>query len=164
MSSGSSGSVTSVLAQLVIIEGTMNDPATGLSVFAFPNIPTTMTPTQMPCFINRPKNALRTDKTGSDELGQEYLELRNYDVQLFLAPLPSGVEQEKSGLLTPWFDLVYTTFEAYPHLMATAEIMNVLLESDTGDAPQQFAGTNYYGITFRLLVNRRVRRVFAYGE
>lgn len=155
------GGVVSILAQIATIEREMLIPTSGSAILAYDNIPVTISAAQMPCFVNFPGMLLSNILEGSDEVGREFIETRNFTLHLYHSPFGTGANEEKSGLLTPYFELAYITFGAYPHLKAHPEIVDASLVSDTGTQLIEFAGTMYYGIKFTLRVTRRVRRGLA---
>jgi len=156
--------VVSILTQIAVIEREILIPVSGSAMLAYANIPLTISAAQMPCFVNFPGALLSNVIEGSDEDAREFIESRIFTLNMYHSPFGTGAGEEKSGLLTPYFELVYTAFGAYPHLKALPEIIDAVLSADTGTVLVEFAGAMYYGIKFTLRVTRRARRGLAQSD
>lgn len=152
---------TSVLVQLATIEKEILDPVSSKALYAYDNIPYTLAAAQMPCFVNFPGNLISNVLDGSDEFERYFIETRNYLLNLYLFPYGTGTNQEKSGLLTPYLELVYETFGKYPHLKAHPGILDAQLVNDTGTSILNYVVNQYFGIQFTLRVSSRVKRLLA---
>jgi hypothetical protein len=160
----SSVDVVAVLAQLAVLEREIISPTSGSAVKAFANVPYSIAAADMPLFVNFAGRLLQMQLVGSDELGRDYTELRQYQLGFYHSPFGTGVGGEKMGLLSPYFDLVYTKFFSYPHLKNMSGIIDAKIVGDTGMGTLLFQSTAYYGISFSLQVLSKVRRLLASGE
>lgn len=154
-------SLVSILSSIASIEREISSPVSGSAIYAYENIPHTMAMGQCPCFVNFPGPLTGNSVYGSDEMGREYLEIRNINIRLYLSPFGTGVSEEKTGELVPYFDLVYNAFGKYPRLKNCPEVIEALLVGDTGVTQVVFLGTTYYGIGFTLKVTRLSRRLLS---
>jgi hypothetical protein len=157
------GRVTDVLIKIAEIEREVINPVSGSPALAYDNIPTTISGAQMPCFVNFPKNLASVEELGSGETGRENMEVRNYELRFFLSPA-AGAEEEKSGLLTPWFELVIAQMGLYPHLKGEPEVVKARLLADMGTVQVPWADQHYIGTVFQLQVTRRVFRPYNESE
>ncbi len=148
-----------ILSRIAEIEREILSPDTGKVCIAYDNIPGTLTASQMPCFVNYPRQLIKNDLVGSDERGRTFLETRNFGLTLYHSPVGTGANEEKTGLLVPYFELVYSKFGSYPHLKALEGIVDALITNDSGTGTATYSGTEYYAINFNLQVIRRVRRL-----
>jgi hypothetical protein len=78
-------------------------------------------------------------------------------LDFYHSPYASGVEGEKYGLLSHFFDDIYNTIEQYPHLLGIKGVIDADIVSDSGANVLEFAGQKYFGIRFVLRVTYRVR-------
>jgi len=152
--------VQNVMAQLAAIETEIVDPVTSGSIYAYPNVPYTISAVDMPLFVNFAKNLISNQVAGSDERGREFQEVRNYDLVLYHSPYGAGVEDEKLGDLQAYFKLVYDKFGGYPHLKQLGGVMDALITQDSGMSIVEFGGQHYFGIRFTLRVTASIRRAF----
>jgi hypothetical protein len=151
--------VTGVLAQIAVIQREIISPDTLRACKAYGNIPLTMAAAQMPCFVNFPSPLQSNTLVGSDEMAREFWEVRDYRMVLYHSPLGAGTSEEKSGLLVPYFELVYSKFGSYPHLKGIGGVVDAIIVSDTGTGTSGYVGNMYYAIGFTLRVTTRVRRL-----
>lgn len=154
----------SVLTRLAVLQRLILDPVTSLPLYAYDNPPYTLETGTMPLFVNYAGPLSDNKAMGSDAKGIDYQETRQFFMVLYLAQYGQGIEGEKYGLCTPYFDLVYAKFGSYPHLNNLGGAMGSKIISDSGGATVPFANQAYYGIRFVLQVMSRVRRTFAAGE
>ena len=152
------GDVVSVLAQLAVIEAEIVSPDTGRPIKAYSNIPLTIAAAQMPCFVNFPGNLISNEERSSDADGREFWEVRDYNLVLYHSPFGAGTNEEKAGLLAPYFELVMAKFMSYPLLKGVGEIEDSTISSGTGTVTVSFLAQQYNGIRFTLRTTRRVRR------
>ena len=152
--------VDNVLTRIYQLETRMINPVSGSPIFAYDNIPYTISVADMPLFVNFPGSLVSNTMIGSDEVGREMREVRNYNLVLYHSPYGSGIEGEKLGLLRPYFDLMYTLFGLYAHLDDLDGVIDSLLTGDGGAGTVTFSGQTYYGIKFTLQVVTRVRRLY----
>ena len=150
-----------VLARLAQIESEIIDPASGSACVSYENVPYAVSVANMPLFLNFIGPLTQKIWEGGDENAREYNEVRNFNVVLYHSAYGSGIEGEKMGLLTPYFELVYAKFDSYPHLNALDGVMDARITSDAGVGTVQFSNQPYYGIRFTLQVTTRVRRVLS---
>ncbi len=146
------------LAQIASIEREIIDPVSGKAIYAFDNIPYVLNVRDMPLFVNFPGPLKSNDLAGSDEEAREFNESRIIYLNLYHSAYGTGLEQEKSGLLTPYFALVYSVFGKYPHLKQMSGAMDSRLIEDSGTTVLKFNGQDYFGIRFSLRVTTRIRR------
>lgn len=149
--------VTAIMAQIAVLQRTIIDPVSGLAVVSFDNVPYTLSKADMPCFVTFVREGSQNILMGNDYKGRDFNDIRTYAMVLYHSPFGSGITEEKIGLLSPWFDLVYTEFMKYPHLNGTAGVVDAKIVSDSGASVQEFIGQQYYGIRFALQVTRRSR-------
>jgi hypothetical protein len=156
--------VPDVLAQIALIQKEIVNPLGG-QVNSYTDAPYTISTMDMPLFINYVGNLVSNELRGSDEMGREFLETRNYSMNLFLAPYASGIEGEKISQLTPYFPLVYKLFGSYPHLNSLGNVTKSQLVSDSGVLPNlKFSGQEYFGVRFTLQVQTLVRRALSEND
>jgi hypothetical protein len=157
--------VDQVLAQLASEEREIINPVSGSPVYAYAQIPYSITAAQMPLFINFVGPLIEETSDGSDDDYLEYIETRSYNCKLFIAPYGSGVEGEKWGDLQPYFKLVYDKLNGYPHMKNIGGIINAKIIADTGMSQLlNFQGQLYYGCVFTLQVSTRVKRLLGANE
>lgn len=154
-------SVVTILSQIATLERMITSPDTHRAMKAYDNIPLTIAVAQMPCFINFPKALTENVLVSSDEKGREFHEVRNYSLNLYHSAYGSGINEEKSGLLLPYFEEVYKLFGGYPHLAVLPGIIDARIISDSGVGTANYAGNMYYAISFTLKVTNRVRRTLS---
>lgn len=150
--------VSVAVAQIATIEREILDPVSGKPIYAYDNIPFVLNVRDMPLFVNFPGPLKGNDLAGSDDRSREFNETRIIYLNLYHSAFATGLEQEKSGLLVPYFALVYSTFGKYPHLKGMAGAMDARLVEDTGTTMLPFNGQQYFGIKFSLRVTTRIRR------
>lgn len=148
-----------VLKQIALIQREIISIETARAIKAYENIPLTMAVAQMPCFVNYPGTMQSNNIVGSDENAREFWEIRDYRMVLYHSAFGTGTNEEKAGLLVPYFELVYAKFGSYPHLKALGGIVDALIVSDSGTGTSNYVGNAYYAISFNLRVTRRVRRI-----
>jgi hypothetical protein len=153
--------VADILARIAEIEREILSPVTGKAVKAYANIPQSVPPSDMPCFVNFPGALTENSLFGSDEVGREFTETRNYNLVFYLDPVGTGTNQEKSGLLVPYFELVLAKFGSYPRLKVLPEIQDAVITADSGTSQVTYNGDAHYGIRFVLRVTRVVRRLLS---
>ena len=156
--------VQDILSRTAALERTIISPTSGSALKAYANVPYSITAADMPLFVNFVGNLQQVVLQGSDELAQDFQEIRLYNLVLYLAPYGTGVQGEKFGLLSPYFDLVLAKMQAYPHLNNLPGIVNSRIVSDTGMGVVAFQDTKYFGIRFVLQVTSKTRRLLAAGE
>lgn len=159
-----SAEVNDILAQLAVVQRELIDPVSGRAIVAFENVPYIINTADMPLFVNFAGALNRNDVAGSDHEARTFNETRNYTVVLYHSPFGAGVEGEKSGLLSPFFKMVYDKFGAYPHLKNLGGVLDAKLISDSGMATVRFANQDYFGVRFTLQVISKIRRPFGDGE
>lgn len=156
--------VAGVLTQIATLQRMIIAPETSRPVKAYDAIPLTIAVAQCPCFVNFPKNLVENRLVGSDQSGREFWEIRNYALNLYHSSFGTGANEEKSGLLVPYFELVYALFGKYPHLNSLPGIVDAILTSDTGVGTATYVGNSYYAISFILKVTTRVRRPLSMSD
>lgn len=154
-----------VLSALKTIQNEIIDPVRSKTIVAFDNTPYTISAADMPLFVNKVGALTKTLYEGTDIDAREFNETRIYQMELYHSPYGSGVEGEKMGELTPYFDLVYNKFYSYPHLKQLAGVVDAKIINDSGATvleymPNQF----YYGIRFVLQVTTHVHRLLGQNE
>lgn len=160
-----SAEVEDVLPRIALIEREILNPVSGSAIFAYDNPPLTISPAQMPCFVNFATNLLSNTLVSSDDNAQEFEEVRQYQLRLYLNPVGSGIEGEQFGRLTPFFKPVFNKFASYPHLKNLGGVRKAQIVSDAGMLSlPTFMGQTYFGIIITLQVVGRVRRVLGPGE
>jgi hypothetical protein len=157
-------SIALVLAKLATFERTIIRPETNTPMVAYDNPPFAIAAADMPLFVNFVGPLSQNLGTSSDDGAREFLETRTYMLNLYHSPAAAGVDGEKYGLLTPYFDLVYSLFAAYPHLSNMGNIVSSLILTDSGMVTLPYANQPYYGIRFSLQVVSRARRPLASDE
>lgn len=162
--SGSVTDVPEILARIALIEREILDPVSGANIIAYDNVPYVISAADMPLMVNMVGPLISNTLMGSDEEAREFEEVRNYRLLLFHSPIGSGIEEEKTGLLTPFFQLVINKFQSYPHLKQLAGIRNSVITGDTGTTPMMFLGQSYFGMAFTLAVVNRTRRILSEYE
>lgn len=161
----SSADVVTVLASIAAIQRNIIDPVSSGSIVAYDNAPYTISAANMPLFITLIKPLTRNElRSEGDGFGRDFIDTRSYDMILYHSPYGSGIDEEKIGLLSPWFDLVYTEFGKWPHLNDTDGIIDALIVADSGASVQEYVGQKYYGIRFSLQVKRRTRKLLGKGD
>ncbi len=159
-----SAEVQDILIRLAAIQRELIDPVSGLPLVAFDNVPYIVNTADMPLFVNFAGALNRNDVAGSDHEARTFNETRNYTMVLYHSPFGSGVEGEKSGLLSPFFKMVYDKFGAYPHLKNLGGVLEAKLISDSGMTVVRFSNQDYFGVRFTLQVVSKIRRPFGDGE
>jgi len=153
--------VTDILARIALIQREIISPEFNRPLTAYDNIPFTLSNMDMPLFVNWIKPMNKSDIIGEDARGRDFNETTNYDMVMYHSSFTAGVSQEKSGLLTPYFDLVLNKFGAYPHLKGLIGILDSQIISHSGATTVNFVGQSYNGIRFTLAVVTKVRRPLA---
>ena len=157
--------VSNILAQLSVIQREIINPQTGQPIVSFENVPYVINTADMPLFVNFAGPLTNNALIGSDDLARDFNETRIYNMLFYLAPYGTGVEGEKTGLLTPYFSLVYMLFGKYPHLKQLPGALDARLAADSGTSTlQEFIGQKYFGIRFSLQVTSKVRRPLGSDE
>ena len=153
--------IADVLARIAVIQREIISPDTGAAMVSYDNIPYTISGVDMPLFVNFAKPMTKSDIIGEDAKGRDFNDTRNYDMILYHSGYGQGVEQEKSGALTPYFDLMLNKFGAYPHLKGLPGVLDAQITSDSGSVAVNFVGQSYFGARFTLTVITKVRRPLA---
>ena len=158
--------IPQVLAALKVIQGEILDPVRGTGIVAFDNTPYTISAADMPLFVNRVKQLTQMRDEGSDGEAREFLETRLYEMVLYHSPYGAGVEGEKTGELTPYFDLVYDKFMSYRTLKNLMGVVDSRIINDSGASIISFASPTqqYYAIRFMLQVLTHVHRKLGDNE
>lgn len=153
------GDVDKVMTQLAVIEREILNPYDSKALYAYENVPYTISAADMPLFVNYVGALTNSVMVGDDSDGRTFNDTRLYKLTLFHSPFGSGVEGEKMGLLTPFFALVYNTFGKYPHLKLQGGVIEAKLVGDSGMMIVKFINQEYYGVNFTLQVVSKTRRL-----
>ena len=157
-------SVTNILSQIATVEREIINPVSGSAIYAYDEIPYTISTADMPLFVNFPGQLLSNEKLATNRKYVVYKETRNFKLSLFIGSYGQGVEGEKFEELNPYFDLVYNKFGSYPHLKNMGGIQSSKLIADTGDGTLEFIGSMWFGSAFTLQVVSKVLRLLGDNE
>lgn len=150
--------VGTVLSQLAAIQRTI----TGIGR-CYEAPPNSVSSGDLPAFINIPGPA-QISEPQDDGDGMEFIETRQYNCYLIVAPAQAGTAGEAFTRCNPWFSKVIEKLGGYQKLGA-AGALQMSYTGDSGARPDiVFGDTVFYGIRFTVNIQGRHRVSYAAGE
>jgi hypothetical protein len=156
--------VSEILTRIATLERLITSPETTRAVKCYDQIPYTLSSAQCPAFINFPKGLIENRLVGSEDAEREFWEIRNYSLVLYHSSYGKGANEEKSGLLVPYFELVYDLFGRYPHLDSMSGVIDAQITTDSGVGISTYVGNQFFAVSFNLRVTTQVRRLLASAD